>query len=317
MLAVTTDGDRDGLPVEALPGGRWDLRGLRDLRAAMHEADVTVAHGSATLAACAIAGIGPGRPFVYRQISDPAYWTNTAARRLRVRWLYRFPTRVVSLSASTADLLKHRFQIPPDRITVIPNASDERQAVPTTDAIRADARRALAVDEGAEVIVYAGALAKEKGVHDLLSALTPGQVLLMAGAGPEADAIARTATQRGLDVRLLGVVNDLTDVYAAADLFVLPSWSEQQPGVLIEAALRALPCVATDVGVVDEVVRDGRTGLLVPPKDPDALRTAMRAILDDRPGSISMGLAARTHALASFSLTAVAARWAALLAELE
>ena len=244
---------------------------LRALRAAMTDADITVAHGAATLPRAA-GWSRSGRPFVYRQVSDPVFWTPTALRRWRTRALYRLPTHVVSLSDRTAPVLAQRFAIDPRRITVIPNAVDDRIVRVRTAVTRASARAAFGITEEQQVLAYVGALVREKGVVDLVESVDPGSVLLLAGDGPAAAEIAEVGARRGVEVRLLGVVQVPSEVYAAADLFVLPSWSEQQPGVLIEAAMSGLASVATRVGVVDEVVLDGATGTLVPPKDGDALR---------------------------------------------
>ena len=73
------------LDVPVLDGDAIGRRALRALRRQMAERDVTIAHGSSTLPACAIAGLGPGRPFVYRQISDPEVWSGTPLRRVRSR----------------------------------------------------------------------------------------------------------------------------------------------------------------------------------------------------------------------------------------
>src|SRR4051812_19831576 len=74
-----------GLDVEVLGNGVRDLATLRALRARMSEMDITIAHGSSTGPACAIAGGGRRRAFVYRQVSDSRFWAPTRSRRLRVR----------------------------------------------------------------------------------------------------------------------------------------------------------------------------------------------------------------------------------------
>ncbi|MFD0350244.1 glycosyltransferase [Kitasatospora aburaviensis] len=95
---------------------------------------------------------------------------------------------------------------------------------------------------------------------------------------------------------------------------LLTSDSEGVPGVLIEAALAGLPAVATDVGWVGSVVRDGATGALVAPGDPLALAEALAAVLaGDR---AALGAAAREHALAHFELGVVADAWQELFTEL-
>ena len=84
-VALATGTMPETLDLPVLDGNAIDRRALRALRRQMAESDVTIAHGSSTLPACAIAGLGPGRPFVYRQISDPEVWSATPLRRLRSR----------------------------------------------------------------------------------------------------------------------------------------------------------------------------------------------------------------------------------------
>ena len=311
-----TGGGSDGLPVPGLGSRARGAQTVRSLRRLMADADITVAHGSATLQACAIAGIGRGRPFVYRQISDPVYWSRGALRRARTHAFYRFPHHVVSLSERTAAVLGERFGVPRHRITVIPNAADERTLRPGTCEARLAARARLGVPEGSAALAYVGALTEEKGVFDLLDAVDSGHIVLIAGEGPAAAELERRSARRGLRTLMLGPVADPAAVYLASDVLVLPSWSEQQPAVLLEAALVGTPAIATDVGLVHELLADGKAGHLVPARDPAALRAAIAAAIADRPALHRLGDVARRHVEDHFSLAAVAPAWAGLLQQL-
>ena len=119
-------------------------------------------------------------------------------------------------------------------------------------------------------------------------------------------------------MRFLGQVADAPSVVAASDVLVLPSHSEGMPAVLIEAGFSGIPVVATEVGAVSSIVRDGETGFLVQRTDDvhiftdqlvDVLRRALGSPDD-------VGLAARAHCLEHFEIEVVADRWDALLAEL-
>src|SRR5262249_21761561 len=96
-------------------------------------------------------------------------------------------------------------------------------------------------------------------------------------------------------VHFVGRVEDerLLDYYAAADVFVLPSSSEAQGIVALEAMACGLPVVATAVGGLLGTIDDGETGLLVPPGDVDALATALVGLLRDAPARMALGAAAR------------------------
>jgi glycosyltransferase involved in cell wall biosynthesis len=309
-------GSGDGIPVPGLGSRGRGPRTIRALRRIMADVDITVAHGSSTLQACAAAGIGRGRPFVYRQISDPVYWSRGTLRRARTHVFYRFPHHVVALSERTAAVVGDRFAVTRERITVIPNAADERALRPGTCEDRHAARVRLGVPDGSAVLAYVGALTAEKGIFDLFDALDPEHVVLIAGEGPAATELGRRAAQRRLGARMLGPLADPAPVYQACDVLVLPSWSEQQPGVLLEAALVGTPAIATDVGLVRELLADGQAGHLVPARDPAALRAAISEVLADRAALEQMGKVARRHVEAHYSLAAVAPAWATLLQRL-
>jgi len=103
----------------------------------------------------------------------------------------------------------------------------------------------------------------------------------------------------------------------ATDAYVMSSIWEGMPLVLLEAQASGLPIVATDVGGNREVVIDGVTGFLVPPKDPEALAQAMLRLMElPKEKRQEMGEAARQHILANFSLDRVVDKWEALYREL-
>ena len=303
-----------GLDMRVLGSSRFDRGALGALRGLMQRSDVVVAHGSTTLPASALAGLGVSTPVVYRQISDPAYWTPTLAKRARVAAYYRFPRHVVALSPATRQVMVDRFRVPERKISVIPNAVDERRHKRASEGARTNARAKLGLDPDDVVVAYVGALVEEKGVGDLIAAAQPGWKLVFAGDGRGRFGFEEAARQRALDVRFLGPVADPTQVYAAADVFVLPSWSEQQPGVLIEAALAGVPCVVTDVGLTRELMDDGYAALMVPTRDRDALGQAIAELLADPRRRRTIAARATQHLQRHHTLAAVAPQWAKLLA---
>ena len=114
----------------------------------MTESDVTIAHGSSTLPACAIAGLGPGRPFVYRQISDPEVWQATPLRRLRSRLALSRASHVVALSNHNRAQLERYLGLDTGRCTVIPNAVPIALFAPVEADGRAKARGSLGLADG-------------------------------------------------------------------------------------------------------------------------------------------------------------------------
>lgn len=301
------------LPVDSIGRGRFDLRTLRLLRAAVRRSSVVVAHGSTTLLATSIARLGTGVPFVYRNIGDPDHWVDTPFRSWRVRVMLRRAARVVALWPEAAARLVERHDLDPDRVAVATNAVNVARFRVSTTVERRQARDEIDLPPDAIVIAWIGALSAEKDPATAVraAALVEGAVLLVAGDGPlreEIEALA-TAVMPGR-VRFLSMVDDVRSVLVPADVVILTSRTEGLPGVLIEAGLSGLPAVATAVGGVGEIVLDGVTGVLVDVGDESAIAAGIGWSLAHRAAA---GSAARTHCAARFTMDGVAADWAAVL----
>jgi len=146
------------------------------------------------------------------------------------------------------------------------------------------ARRQLGIDADAKLVIYVGRLIESKGLRELVSAA--GRLagsdarfrLALVGDGVMRDEIARLVRDAGLGERTLipgGIPpTDVARWIAAADVLTLPSWSEGYPNVVVEALACGRPVVATDVGGTSEIVNE-TNGLLVPPRNPEALASAL------------------------------------------
>jgi glycosyltransferase involved in cell wall biosynthesis len=135
--------------------------------------------------------------------------------------------------------------------------------------------------------------------------LEPGSVRLrIAGDGPDRAALAGEIEHLGLGemVELLGTRTDVAELLAAAHVFVLSSDSEGLPMSVLEAMAAGVPVVATAVGGIPELVADGETGRLVPPRDPAALAAALAAVSADPELRERMGDDGRARAEREFSL---------------
>jgi glycosyltransferase involved in cell wall biosynthesis/ribosomal protein S18 acetylase RimI-like enzyme len=170
-------------------------------------------------------------------------------------------------------------------------------------------RRSLGIPEGALVVGTAGRLVAEKGFREFFAAARdvraamPGVAFLVVGGGDpdKADAISSDEVERaGKDVVFSGWREDVRDLLAIMDVFVLASWREGVPRSAIEAAAMARPLVLTDIRGCREVGRHGREALLVPPRNPERLAMALIHLLRDRALREQLGAAARVRALASF-----------------
>jgi glycosyltransferase involved in cell wall biosynthesis len=313
LVALTSGPQGDQLGAPALGPKPFALATLRALRRAARAADVVVAHGSKTLPASVIALAGTGTPFVYRSIGDPLAWSGSGLRRRRTALLLARAARVVALWPAAAETLAQVHGVPAERIVVIPNAVPaERFPVPGT-ADRVAARRRFDLPAEAPVVTCIGALSPEKQVATALAAVAAldGVHLLVVGDGPlRAELEAQAATAAPGRVRFAGVLPEVHGALAAADAMVLTSRTEGMPGVLIEAGLAGRPAVASRVGGVAEIVRDGETGRVVAPGDVDGFAAGLRAVLAAAP---ALGEAARGHCLAHFEIGVVAAQWRDLL----
>ena len=172
-------------------------------------------------------------------------------------------------------------------------------------------------------LLFVGRLAAVKGVPVLLEALRglvarhPELHLTLIGDGPDRAGLERAAGQAGLagHVSFTGYLSQaaVAELLKQADLFVLPSFAEGVPVVLMEAMAAGLPVVATAVGGVGELVADGTSGLIVPPGDAGALAAAIDRLLADPGRGREMGRAGAAHVARAFDSGKEAARLAALL----
>lgn len=212
--------------------------------------------------------------------------------------------------------------VPAQKIRFIPNGVDTIRFRPDRDA-RARVRKELGISTEF-VWLAVGRFEEAKDYPNLLRAFArvrearPDARLLIAGQGSlKADA-ERLAVVLGLTdtVRFLGVWTDIPGLMNAADAYVMASAWEGMPMVLLEAAAVGLPVVATNVGGNCEVVLDGQTGFLVPPKDPTALAQAMLRLMDTPLDSrVEMGHAGRRHVEAHYALDRVVDQWETLYRE--
>lgn len=176
---------------------------------------------------------------------------------------------------------------------------------------RAAARAELGIDPALPLVFAATRLHQVKNLPLLADACRDvGATLVLTGDGPERATLARRASPP----RLLGwqPVEQLVNWYAAADVVGLSSNSEGQPVALLEAFACGRAVVATSVGGVPEVVRDGETGWLVPPGRRDALAAALSEALSDRARADRFGRAGRELVLRRHSAEAVARMFAEL-----
>jgi glycosyltransferase involved in cell wall biosynthesis len=233
-------------------------------------------------------------------------WLDRAYSQLD-RWSLRGAYRVVTVCGPFADKLESRG-IDRDRITVLHNSVKPFVAPPLEQVRRV--QHSLGLQDEA-VILAVGRLSYEKGIADLLRAAAvlsntkgvPNFRLVLVGDGPEREALARLASRLGIEGKLTmaGFQRDTKPYYSIATLMAVSSHTEGSPNVVLEAMAAGLPIAATAVGGIPEILEEGLTGLMVPPRNPDAMASAILRILTDPEMRLRLGAAARLRAESNFT----------------
>jgi sugar transferase (PEP-CTERM/EpsH1 system associated) len=240
-----------------------------------------------------------------REAADPE---GRNVRRNRARYfLSPLVSHFITVSRDLERWLVEDVKVPAHKVSTIPNGVDLSRFGPGGQL---EARRVLGLPAEGPVVGTVGRLDPVKDQAGLVRAFAtlmgtyPETLLVMAGDGPCREDLARLVAALGAEgrVRLLGECRDVPQVLAAMDLFVLPSLAEGMSNTILEAMAVGLPVVATRVGGNRELVDDGETGRLVPPRDPRALADAMAGYLDDPHLRGLHGKASRRRATETFAL---------------
>ena len=229
--------------------------------------------------------------------------------RAVTRWALAEARHVYAVSAALRDLARDEYGVREDRVSVLPMgveshwSSDDRPA----------ARARLGLDGGCHLL-FVGDLSRDKGLDSLLDAIDSSAcggerelTLWVAGSGPLRAEIESRSTRSPQTAagetrpraRALGVLSatELAEWYRAADALVLPSLSEGTPLVVLEALASGLPVLATRVGGIPEVVRDGVDGLLFDAGDAAGLCRAIALLRDHPDRARELAAAARERGL--------------------
>jgi glycosyltransferase involved in cell wall biosynthesis len=240
-------------------------------------------------------------------------WLKMAAYRLTNRLV----DHITIVSQAAADRFVADGIVPKELLTVVANGVDTEQIRNLPAGARESVRRSLGL-EREFVWLAVGRFEIAKDYPNMLRAFArvraqqPQAVLLLVGRGSlqaETEALAGKLDLGGA-VRFLGVRSDVPLVMSAADAYVMSSAWEGMPMVLLEAAAAGLPIVATAVGGNPEVVVDEESGFLVPPRDAEALGSAMLRLTGlPEARRRSMGDRGHDHIRTHYGLGRVAERW--------
>ncbi len=281
------------------------MRGLAALRwlLARRRFDVVNTHSSTdTWSAASPAPRCAGRrPWCARATSR-----RSAPRNAATRWLY---TRAAARIVTTGEKLRHQVI---EETGVAPRRTSCRSRPASTSSAsvprdRAAARAGLGLAQDGPLIGIVATLRSWKGHRHLLAAFAalerPDARLVVVGDGPQRSALEALAGELALGerVRFAGNQANVAPWMQALDVFCLPSYAnEGVPQALMQAMACGLPVVTTPVGSIEEIVANGRTGVLVPPEDPARLRAGLAALLADPAYRAALGQAARAVALERF-----------------
>ena len=198
----------------------------------------------------------------------------------------------IAISQSLSQFAVEVEGAPPEKIHTIPYGLDFQRLTPHIQkATRQAMRQQIGLDAEAVVVGMVCRLVEQKGLSYGLQALArvlpqfPDACCVIAGEGPLRAELEAEAKALGLRdcVHFLGWRDDVADLMTALDLLLVPSLWEGFGLVILEAMARQLPVIASAVSAIPEIIVQGETGLLVPPRDVEGLAEALAMLLADRP----------------------------------
>jgi glycosyltransferase involved in cell wall biosynthesis len=224
-------------------------------------------------------------------------------------WVYSKLSLWISLTQSMKEDVLSHTHMPREKVKVVPLGTDLQRFDPS-HYNKKEARTFFGLPHNGHTIGVLGRLDKLKGQHILLCAVPevvkqhPNVIFLIAGdetAGEHGYKEYLLKLCRTLDieryVKYIPFTDDVPRLMAALDVFVLPSFSETFGLVVVEAMAMERPIIATNAGGLPEIITNGKTGLLIEPRNATAVARAIHSILSDSALRLSLGHFAREEAL--------------------
>ncbi len=285
--AVTAALEERRVAARRVEPGRLGLAGICwRLRRYIKERGIGILHSHGYRTDVVVGLAAAGLPV--RRVATCHTWYSTSLK-LRLyekvdKGILRLFERVVVVSPQLQREVKEAG-IPGERVRLVLNGTDfAPPGEESGDTIRTE----YGIGEQSLLLLRVGRLDRDKGNRTLLESFAAGFAgrdarLLFVGEGEEREELVRLAERLAIreQVVFAGYRQDVARFLEAADLFVISSWKEGLPIVLLEAMAARKPIVTTDVGAIGSVIADGRNGLLVPPRDATALAQALRRVTDD------------------------------------
>lgn len=231
----------------------------------------------------------------------------------------------IAISSEIKDNLTKRIASQ-SKIARIPNGVDTDKFKPVAIHEKEELRQSLSISEDETVVLFVGAINRRKGVHDLLESSANLQLSSKARlilCGPELEDIEfekkqkqinRSKTNITIDYR--GSVENIEEYMRAADIFVLPSYSEGLPNVVLEAGSTGLPLIGTNIGGTRDIISHGKNGFIVELGDSDELSHYMEQLIDNKQMRERMAIQSREEIIKRFSLKDVSDKYKQLYSAL-
>ena len=261
-----------------------------------------------------IIGLIAARYCGVRLVSTVHGWTPVSGK-LRLYealdlWALKHFDNVIAVARPLAETLVRSWGTD-DKVTLLLNAVSFKGTVATSDEsmqIRAAMRRECDLCPNDYVAGVIGRLSSEKGVNyflesfPLLSVRFPQLKAIVVGNGTERHVLEAQAKKLGVlgNVKFLGYREDISDIFRALDVLVLPSLTEGVPIVVLEAFVHRVPVIASGVGGLPEIIDHGINGLLVPPGEPERIAQALEMLLTDIPHGERLAQTAYDRAMKQF-----------------
>jgi len=296
---------RRNIPVHPVALNRRSLSSLREFARLLRQLKphVIVTHSSSD---SWIAAVATRMPSSRAAIVRTRHLSTPVAPGILNRWLYgSVPARVVTTGEAIRAHLIERLSLNPDKVVSVPTGADVSRFQPGD---RTASRTRLGLADGGPIVGIVATLRSWKGHRFLISAMSDPRLaaarLVIVGDGPQDAALRDQAAASGVGARIIfaGQQEDVAPWLQAFDIFVLPSTgNEGVPQALMQAMATGLPVVTTAVGAIPELVRDGETGLIVPPENVDALVGAIARLLANEELAARLGAAGDEHVSKSFT----------------
>ena len=303
---------QEGIHCESIPVGLSGWGRLVPLFLklfAKHKIQIVHTHGSQDSWTASLAGrLSSYRPVIVRT----RHKSTPVSLSFRHNVLYRFLPHVVTTTGEAVrQQLIHQNRLNPEAVVSIPTGVDMKRF--HSGSLDVALKESLGIQFGQPVVGTISFLRPEKGLDVLINAVSLLQkefsrvCCLIVGTGQEQQKLLEQIRQKQLDgsVVFTGFREDIPELLHVMDVFALPSFEEGMPQSLLQALAMERAVVASAVGGVPEIVQDGQTGFLVPPRDPEALAEKIGSLFRNPDQGKVFGQAGRRVIKQDYSMEAM------------